>query len=72
MLRTLLPTYKYKFDSLLVHNDIAFEEWEAESPDVVVKDGIDAFIIKNGKIRVQTIYYLAEPKKKSRARNKAA
>ena len=72
LLRTLLPTYNYKFNSLLIHNDIAFEEWEAKSHDVVVRDGIDAFVIKNGKIRVQTIYYVAEPKRKSRARKKAA
>jgi hypothetical protein len=64
LLRTLLPTYQYKFDSLLIHKDIAFEEWEADTEEVSVKDAIDAFVIKKGKIRVQTIYYLGKPKKK--------
>lgn len=60
----LVPTVKYKFDSLLIHKDIAFEEWEAHAEEISVKDGIDAFIIKRGKIRVQTIYY--EPTEKAK------
>jgi hypothetical protein len=63
LLRMLLPTYHYKFDSLLIHKNVAFEEWEAQANHVSVQDGIDAFVIKHGKIRVQTIYYLEEPKK---------
>jgi hypothetical protein len=63
LLGMLLPGHRYKFDSLLIHKQIAFEEWEGESEQVTVTEGIDAFVIKHGKIVVQTIYY--EPKSKT-------
>lgn len=61
VLHRLLPTEEYRVSSLFVHNEIAFEEWEGDAPGVSVKQGIDAFIIKKGKIVVQTIYYEPEP-----------
>ncbi|HKC26256.1 MAG TPA: nuclear transport factor 2 family protein, partial [Thermoanaerobaculia bacterium] len=64
LLRLLLPTLKYKFDTLLIRGQIAFEEWEAEASKVEVHDGIDAFVITKGKIRIQTIWYDSEPRKK--------
>lgn len=64
ILRKLLPTLDYKFESLLIHRcGVAFEEWSGRADKVEVNDGIDAFIIRNGKIVVQTIYYTAQPRK---------
>ena len=57
-----LPALNYKFDSLLVNKSgAAFEEWTGSSDTTTVDDGIDAFIIKDGKIKIQTIYYTAKP-----------
>lgn len=58
-----LPSLNYRFDSLLMNKSgAAFEEWSGFSDTTEVTDGIDAFIIKEGKIRVQTIWYTAHPK----------
>ena len=72
LLRTLLPTLKYKFDTLLIRGQIAFEEWEAEARDVEVHDGIDAFVITDGVIKVQTIWYESRARKKSAPRGRSA
>jgi hypothetical protein len=72
LLRLLLPTIKYKFDTLLIRGQIAFEEWEAEASRVEVHHGIDAFVISDGKIKVQTIWYESRPRKKGATRNSRA
>ena len=69
LLRLLLPTINYKFDTLLVRGQIAFEEWEAEAAQVEVHHGIDAFVISNGKIKVQTIWYESRSRKRSLRRS---
>lgn len=69
LLGLLLPTIKYKFDTLLVRGQVAFEEWEAEASRVAVHHGIDAFVISNGKIKIQTIWYESQPRKKAATRN---
>jgi hypothetical protein len=57
------PSLNYRFDSLLVNKSgAAFEEWTASSDTCEVNDGIDAFIIKDGKIKIQTVWYTAYDK----------
>lgn len=72
LLHLLLPTINYKFDTLLIRGQIAFEEWEAEASRVQVHHGIDAFVISNGKIKVQTIWYESKPRKKAARRSSSA
>ena len=69
LLALLLPTINYKFDTLLIRGQIAFEEWEAEASKVEVQHGIDAFVISNGKIKVQTIWYESQSRKRSLRRS---
>jgi len=57
ILNKLVPTSKYKMDNLVFNKDNAFEAWSVNADGVKVTDGIDAFIIRDGKIIVQTIYY---------------
>jgi hypothetical protein len=70
LLRVLLPTLKYKFDTLLIRGCIAFEEWEAQARDVEVHDGIDAFVMHGGKIKIQTIWYQSHKRKKAATRTR--
>lgn len=72
LLGLLLPTLKYKFDTLLIRGQIAFEEWEAEASRVEVHNGIDAFVISTGKIKIQTIWYESQPRKKAARRSSRA
>jgi hypothetical protein len=71
LLRLLLPTLNYKFDTLLIRGQIAFEEWEARASEVEVHNGIDAFVIKNGKIKIQTIWYESEALEKPAPRRRS-
>lgn len=72
LLGLLLPTIKYKFDTLLIRGQVAFEEWEAEASRVEVHHGIDAFVISDGKIKIQTIWYESQPRKKTVKHNSRA
>lgn len=45
-----LPTQRYEEDILLL-------EWQAESQETFVEDGIDTFVFRHGLIRVQTVRY---------------
>jgi hypothetical protein len=62
ILNKLVPTSKYKMDNLVFNKDNAFEAWSVDADGVKVTDGIDAFIIRDGKIQVQTIYYTSNSK----------
>lgn len=49
-----------------IRGQVAFEEWEAEASKVEVHHGIDAFVISNGKIKIQTIWYESQARKNTR------
>jgi hypothetical protein len=50
-----LPTQIYEEDILLL-------EWSAESARSRAEDGIDAFVFRDGLIRVQTVRYTLQHK----------
>jgi hypothetical protein len=41
----------------IFEGDVLFIEWNAESEKTRVQDGIDTFVFRDGRIRVQTIRY---------------
>jgi hypothetical protein len=47
----------YEYNHTLIKDDYAFLEWTAKGKDKAVYDGADSFVIKNGKIILQTIHY---------------
>lgn len=64
ILKKLVPSRNYRMDSLLFRGDVAFEEWSVKEDTFEVNNGIDAFVIKDGKILVQTIHYVVTDVKK--------
>lgn len=63
MLHQQLPSGRhYTYVHCLTDQDIAFERWDGESEHVHVKNGIDFFLIRDGCIRLQLIYYKPTPK----------
>lgn len=58
-----LPGHQ-SFDYTLVsaHGRIGLLEWGYEDDEVVVRDGVDSYLIEDGKIIGQTIHYTVEPK----------
>jgi hypothetical protein len=52
-----LPTRHYTYEQCLTDQEIAFERWDAATAQVQVKNGIDFFLIRDGRIQLQLIYY---------------
>ncbi len=61
-LESYIPKGNYTYKKKVVEGNIAYLIWTGESKDKVVHHGTDTFLIKNGKIQVQTIYYAVENK----------
>jgi hypothetical protein len=56
-LRQLLPGATYEYVLREVDGEVAFLVWNARSPGGTVHGGADTFLIRGGKIVVQTIAY---------------
>lgn len=57
----------FAYNHTMIEGDFAFLEWSGESQQKKVSDGADSFVVKNGKIILQTIHY--SPKQKSHKQN---
>jgi hypothetical protein len=57
LLHRQLPCAEYEYRARLVEGEVAFLEWAARCPDARVDDGADSFLIRGGRIVVQTIHY---------------
>jgi len=57
LLHKQLPTKNYTYAHSLTDQDIAFERWDGSSQKMQVKNGIDFFLIRDGFIQLQLIYY---------------
>lgn len=47
----------FQYDHTSIEGDYAFLEWTSRRKDRDVRDGADSFVIKDGKIILQTIHY---------------
>ena len=47
----------FEYNHTLIKDDYAFLEWTAKGDGKMVFDGADGFVIKDGKIVLQTIHY---------------
>ncbi|MGY3622527.1 hypothetical protein [Bradyrhizobium sp. USDA 10063] len=52
-----LPNASFTFTTTKVADEYAFLAWRAESERYKVEDGFDSFVIRSGKIIMQTISY---------------
>lgn len=52
-----LPHARFAYRTKLVSGEVAFLEWTAESEGAIVEDGADSYVIRDGRIRAQTIHY---------------
>jgi hypothetical protein len=57
LLHQQLPQRHYTYVQCLTDQEIAFEKWDGSSAQTRVKDGIDFFLIREGYIQLQLIYY---------------
>lgn len=47
----------YEYDSIVCDERIALLEWSAKGEEMKISDGVDTFLIEDGKILAQTIRY---------------
>jgi hypothetical protein len=52
-----LPGGEYEYLTTLVVGDYAFLEWRGDAERVQVEDGADSFVIRDGRIIMQSIHY---------------
>ena len=57
-----VPQADWDVPTQIFEDDVLFIEWNAESANAKVEDGIDTFVFRDGMIRVQTVRYTAVPK----------
>jgi SnoaL-like domain len=63
MLGEELPEHhSFEYTYRAVEGRMAFLEWAYEDDKVRVRDGVDSYLIEDGKIVVQTIHYTVEQK----------
>jgi hypothetical protein len=61
-LQQQMPGIRFEVVSLQIDGEYAYLEWRARSDHHVVSDGADSFVVRDGKILMQTIHYtLQEP-----------
>lgn len=59
-LQKYFPDGTYDYRLRLVDGEVAFLVWSGRSPAGEVHDGADSFVIRNGRIVVQTIQYTVD------------
>jgi len=52
-----LPEAEFEFPTKVVDGEYAFLVWTARSQDFAVEHGADSFVIRDGRIVMQTIFY---------------
>ncbi|SMX24062.1 nuclear transport factor 2 family protein [Boseongicola aestuarii] len=56
------PGMTFSLDATHINEDVAFIVWHAETADNVYEYATDTFVIKDGKIRTQTVAFAASAK----------
>ena len=62
LLNRQLPGGRYNYELKLCHEEVCFLHWTGDSHESHIADGADSFLIKDGKIKIQTIFYTVQEK----------
>lgn len=57
LLQEQLKDADFFYDTTFVDGEFAFLQWSAHARDLHVSDGADSFVVRDGRIVLQTIYY---------------
>jgi hypothetical protein len=58
-----LPDAKFEYLAMQVDREFALLKWRGESAGARAEHGVDSFVIRDGKIVMQSIYYELQAKK---------
>lgn len=62
LLKEQLPNGTYDYRLEMCHGKMCFLHWTGDSEESYILDGADSYLIENGKIKVQTIFYTVHKK----------
>lgn len=62
LLRSYVPGQNYTYKVTRVHGQIGYLVWTAQAKQDEINYGADSYLIINGKIIIQTIFYHVTPK----------
>jgi hypothetical protein len=57
LLEDAVDARSYRFRALVVGDRLGFAEWSVEGGDASIRDGVDSYLIEDGRIKAQTIHY---------------
>ena len=57
LLEQQLPSARFAYTLQLVERDVALLEWTARADGARVDDGVDSFVVRDGRIVAQTLHY---------------
>ena len=61
LLESQLPDSDFAYRLRLVDGEVAMLQWTARSRAAAVHDGVDSFVVRDGRIQAQTIWYSLTP-----------
>ncbi len=61
LLEKELPQSQFDYKNFLVEGEMGFLEWSGYSEKRKVEDGADSYLVRNGRIVLQTIHYTVIP-----------
>lgn len=61
LLQSQLPGCTFTYTMRLVAGEVGLLEWTGDSPAGSVRDGVDSYVIRDGRIQAQTIHYTLAP-----------
>ena len=61
LLRSQLPDCTVAYRVRIVDGEVGLLEWTVDSPAGSVRDGVDSYVIRDGRIHAQTIHYTLTP-----------
>lgn len=62
LLEKELPNGTFNYKVKLCHDNICYLHWTGDSEEASIEDGADSYLIENGRIKIQTIYYTVKKK----------
>ena len=61
LLQSQLPDSTFAYRLRLVEGEVAMLQWTAQSRAAAVRDGVDSYVVRDGRISAQTIWYSLTP-----------
>lgn len=52
---------EYRYDEVVLNGDVGMLVWSATCPGGQIRDGTDSYLVRDGRIAVQTIHYHVRP-----------